>query len=296
MKRPPAERKFARLCAEAPDLADLVQKKRLTLTEAWAAFEYRVGHANSLKPKPANLLADLPSHLHEKPEWERRHIEFVKRRDAFNALRMAEQVEIARFVLAHDPESARQVRDGITPLFEAFHELNEAAALLEQIESVSNKTGAHGMDALLLVLIVGVMVQALGVDLAAIFGWIAGSLRGDEPMQVDQHDIDVLKALKFEVADDMARADGTMSIFIMRATDKTLVLKSCCRPASRSMPSRRARCCSMPTSCAAAATAGSRSSTPRRPRSDAQNYVCPHQRGGEAMRSADHVRRLSATK
>ena len=60
--------------------------------------------------------------------------EFWKRRDAFNALPFAEQVDIARFVLPHDPVLARQVRDDIKPLFEAFHELEQAAALLAKLD------------------------------------------------------------------------------------------------------------------------------------------------------------------
>jgi hypothetical protein len=131
-----AETKLARLRAKAPALANLVQEGRLTLNEAWGAFKQRL-RDNSQKAKPPDpLLADFPPKLRGDAEWERKHIEFVKRRDAFNALSRAEQVEIARYVLDRAPDLDHAIRHGYKPLFEAFHEIKEAEAFLAAIEKV----------------------------------------------------------------------------------------------------------------------------------------------------------------
>jgi hypothetical protein len=125
-----AETKLTRLGAEAPDLADLVRAEWLTIGEAWAVFEQRVRDARRPKePSEVDILRrryGVDFSAEQLKEYE----EFVKRRDAFNALLRAEQVEMARFVW-RDPELAFQVRDGIKPLFEAFHELKKAEAFLE---------------------------------------------------------------------------------------------------------------------------------------------------------------------
>jgi hypothetical protein len=97
-------------------------------------------HSKRIKPKkPLDpLLADLPRELRGNHEWERRHIEFTKRRLAFEALSRKEQEEMASFVLDCDPKLADEVVNGITPLFEAFHKLKVAEAFLENIR-------AHGL-------------------------------------------------------------------------------------------------------------------------------------------------------
>jgi hypothetical protein len=69
------------------------------------------------------------------PEERRKHEAFIKRRDEFRALSKTEQVDIARWVLAVDPELAEQVREGYVPLFEAYHQLKEAAAFLAELDA-----------------------------------------------------------------------------------------------------------------------------------------------------------------
>jgi hypothetical protein len=101
------EAKMKILREEAPDLADWVTKKGIAVNEAFAALQCRKGKAR------AQLAKQRP-----RSPWE-------KRRDAFNALTRAEQIDMARFVLAHDPELADEVKEGYTPLFEAYHELQE---------------------------------------------------------------------------------------------------------------------------------------------------------------------------
>jgi hypothetical protein len=59
------------------------------------------------QPEPSELAILLQAHgvhfpRHKLEEMERKHEGFVKRREAFNALSKAEQIEMARFVLAHD--------------------------------------------------------------------------------------------------------------------------------------------------------------------------------------------------
>jgi hypothetical protein len=53
------------------------------------------------------------------PEQWRKHKAFTKRRDEFYALPWSEKVDMARAVLAMDPDLAEQVMHGTIPLFEA---------------------------------------------------------------------------------------------------------------------------------------------------------------------------------
>jgi hypothetical protein len=131
---------LAMLQKKARDLADLVTEGDLKLNEAVACFRDRIWNkrtaknGNSHRSELLQLLPDLSTlPARELKELERKHEEFAKRRDAFNALPKAEQIEMARFVLSHDPELADEVVQGYTPLFEAFHELKQAEGFLKEL-------------------------------------------------------------------------------------------------------------------------------------------------------------------
>jgi hypothetical protein len=132
-----AQRKMTKLRKQAPDLANLVEEG-MDIDEAIAAMRQRKQErAAKRKQLEASELAIFRrAHGLPRPteQEELEYGEFVKRREAFNALPQKEKVEMARFVLAHDPELARGVIGGWVHLWEAFHELKQAEAFLEELD------------------------------------------------------------------------------------------------------------------------------------------------------------------
>jgi hypothetical protein len=129
-----AEANKVRLRAAASDLANLVDEGRLSLNEAMAALAVRKGRERTVAPDPRPRWEIELRYVLTPKQW-REHEAFIKRRDDFNALSRSEMVDMARWVLAVDPDLAEQVKNGIVPLFEAYHELTQAEDLLASIEA-----------------------------------------------------------------------------------------------------------------------------------------------------------------
>jgi hypothetical protein len=125
-----AEAKKARLRAAAPDLANLVDEGRLNFNEAMAAFAKRKENKRAEGSCPYWEI-ELRRVLTPK-QW-REHEAFIRRRNEFYALSFSEMVDMAKWVLAVDSDLAEPVKNGIIPLFEAYHELKQAEDLLASI-------------------------------------------------------------------------------------------------------------------------------------------------------------------
>lgn len=130
MESPEAQK--AKLRATAPDIATLVDEGRLSLGEAMAVLAVRQRQSNPYLWEEREQ-RELRSVL--TPEQWREHEAFIKRRDEFNALPQSERVDMARWVLAVDPDLADEVKNGLVPLFEAYHQLKQAEAFLAACEN-----------------------------------------------------------------------------------------------------------------------------------------------------------------
>jgi hypothetical protein len=125
-----AKAALRRLREVSPDLAALVDDG-FALNEAIAVYRMRQheklaeGHRKAeayLEPWERELKRILTSE-----QW-REHEARKARAKEFDVLPRDEQVDMARWVLAVDPDLALQVRDGLISLAEVYHELKEAKA------------------------------------------------------------------------------------------------------------------------------------------------------------------------
>jgi hypothetical protein len=119
---------------EKRDLADLVTSG-MAENEALAVLRVRRYHVAATARQASHNKRPWQDLSREitcdwSSEQKDAHDAFIRRGEAFSALTRAEQTDMARFVLAHDPELANEVKEGYTPLFEAYHELQQAAAFL----------------------------------------------------------------------------------------------------------------------------------------------------------------------
>jgi len=136
------EAQKVRLRATAPDLANLVDEGRLTLNGAMAALDER-----ERQRRAEQYLLNAPDRVEQElrraltPAQWREHEAWIKRRDEFDALSRSEQVDIARWVLAVDPDLAEQVKNGLVLLSEAYHELKQAEAFLGQLAVTGQRNG-----------------------------------------------------------------------------------------------------------------------------------------------------------
>jgi hypothetical protein len=67
------------------------------------------------------------------PEQWDEHEARKKRKAEFDALSISEQIDIARWVLAMDPDLAKQVMNGYPLLFDAYYQLKQAEAFLLEL-------------------------------------------------------------------------------------------------------------------------------------------------------------------